>query len=675
MVDKLEVMAQSSASILPAPQVVDCQAAAIDDLLGREWLVSNSLGAYASSSVIGCNTRRYHGLLIAATHPPVGKINALSTVIEQLDVDGHRCQLGTNEFAGAFSPAGWVHLETFTNDVAPRFVFRFGDWTLTKEVLLAEAANAVCLRYTLAGGAGTLHLRPFATMRDFHHVRPPGHDHHLAYDLTEGGAIIHDIATIRHNLHVTSPEAAFHGDPQWWYAFHYRADAARGHDEPEDAYAPGNFTCDLQDGQTCHLIASLGEPGHVLFDATLRRRQDRLANLADSVGAADDTTRRLAVATDTFVPRRDFANAEPSATIIAGFHWFADWGRDTFVALPGLLLNTKRFDIAKQVFKTFAAWIQDGLVPNCFDERADGAGYNSIDASLWFVIAAERYLAATDDQPFWQDTLMPAIASILQAYHDGTRFGIHADGNGLLTGGSPKTQLTWMDAADNDQAITPRYGKAVEINALWYAAHRIMARRCHGVDDRLAAAHHELAELIGPTFLAHFWNPNKNCLYDVITDDGFDAAIRPNQIFAVSLPYSPLPLEQQQAVVDIVRRELLTPYGLRTLSPTHPGYRGQYAGGRHTRDTAYHQGTVWPWLIGPFIEAYLKTHPGPDAATLATQWLEAFDWHLGQAGLGSISEVFDGDAPHRPEGCIGQAWSVAEVLRAKQLIADRLGQP
>jgi predicted glycogen debranching enzyme len=657
--------------ILP-PLMVNCGEKTLDELLDVEWLHTNSIGAYASASVAGCNTRRYHGLLVAATLPPVGRIVALSNVMETLTVGGQTFDLATNEFEGSFSPEGWRHLERFVDEAVPRFVYTAGGLELTKEILLAETANTVAVRYTLRGGAAALVLRPFVAMRNSHHVRHADEPNRITFDIAAGGVIVHDRQNISHDLHLTSTDATFTADPQWWYAFTYRADAARGQGEPEDAYSPGTFRCELTDGASCQFVASLEGTGRVAFDAEHTRRRRRAVELTQSVGdSADAATQRLAVATDAFIARRQFAGRPSSPTILAGFPWFVDWGRDAFVAVPGLLLTTKQFALARGVFKTFASSISDGLIPNRFDDDTDGAHYNSVDASLWFIIAAERYVAASGDDLFWRHTLMPAAEAILKAYHDGTQFDIHADADGLLMAGTSQTQLTWMDAAVDGDVVTARSGRAVEVNALWYAANRIMAQRCRGVDAELADHHAHLAELMAPAFVRVFWNRRRRCLFDCITHDTVDDAVRPNQIFAVSLPYSPLSPAQQRNVVAAVQQSLLTPYGLRTLGPDEPGYCGRFEGDRATRDRAYHQGTVWPWLIGAFVEAYLKVH-GDELAAVehAERWLAHFDSHLTQAGLGSISEVFDGDAPQRPGACIAQAWSVAEVLRAKLLVAE-----
>jgi predicted glycogen debranching enzyme len=655
---------------LPEPLAVDASAAELPALLASEWLLANRIGAYASSTVVGCNTRRYHGLLVAATKPPAGRVAALSSVMEQLGVAGGEVELATNEFDGAFSPQGSEHLAAFRNDVAPTFVFRAGGVELTKQVMLADSANAVALRYTLRGGSAALRLRPMVALRDYHHLRRFDPAVELVFRPANGGIMVEDRSGGGMALHLACTGGRFEPGPHWWYRFCYRAEIARGQDGFEDLYTPGVFLCELAEGESCQLTASLDAPVALDFDAGVARRRERLAVLAAAVGDdADDTDRRLALAGDAFVVTRSFPDAAPSATILAGYHWFADWGRDAFVALPGLLLATRRFEEAREVFRTFASHAADGLIPNRFDDYAPSAHYNSIDASLWFVVAAERYLQATGDVAFWREVLLPAADGILAAYRDGTRFDIRADGDTLLAGGSEQTQLTWMDAKLGEEVVTPRHGKAVEVNALWHSAHRIMAQRCRGLDDDLAGRYDHFADLIARAFRAAFWNDAAGCLFDCISDDLPDATIRANQIFAVSLPHSALRPDQQAAVVRIVERHLLTPVGLRSLSPEDPRYRRRCGGSWQSRDRAYHQGTVWPWLIGAFVEAYLKVeHASPFALDRAREILAAFDDRLAEAGIGFLGEIHDGDAPHAPRGCIAQAWSVGEVLRAKRLV-------
>ncbi len=651
------------------PIAVDCLAEPLESLLAKEWLVTNRIGAFASSTAAGCNTRRYHGLLVAAAAPPAGRVVALSTVMERLTAGETTYELATNEFAETFSPRGADLLAKFRSGAAVTFVYRAGELELTKQILLAEASNAVAVRYVLRGGRARLRLAPFVALRDYHQLRRFDPACGLTFQRKDKGVAVQN-DTAEHVLHLFGGRGAFTPDPQWWYQFHYRAEHARGQDCREDLYTPGWFEYELDDGTCCEFTAGLGAPPQFDFEATLSRKRKRLAELAATVGEeADEADRRLAMAADAFVVQRNLPKAGPSTTILAGYHWFADWGRDAFIALPGLLLSTGRFGHAREVFKTFAAHLSEGMIPNRFDERSARCHYNSIDASLWFVIAAERYLQATDDAEFWWEVLMPTCDTILTVYRQGTRFDIHADADGLLTGGSPQSQLTWMDAALGDEVVTPRQGKAVEVNALWHSAHRIMARRCASQAGARAEHYGHLADLIAPAFVRAFWNAACSCLYDCLHEGRADASIRPNQIFAVSLPHSPLSSAQQGQVLHVVTEHLLTPRGLRTLSPADPRYRRCCAGARRSRDRAYHQGAVWVWLIGPFIESHLKVGADkPMAVRQASRWIDAFDEHLHEAGLGYVSEIFDGDPPHNPGGCIAQAWSVAELLRTRQLV-------
>ncbi len=658
---------------LPGPITIRPGDHDLDELLSREILLTNRLGSYASCSVIGCNTRRYHGLLVASTRPPVGRIVMLSTLMEQLITGQVVTDLATNEFNGTFSPQGYRNLLEYRDGPAPTWVFQVGDVELTRQLALHETRNVLAVRYTLRGPAATLRIVPFTALRDFHHLRDADAPQQLTFETSGETVLVRDRNSDQiPGLAIHAPGCQFTPHPDWWRQFRYRTDLGRGQDGHEDLYTPGHLQIRLEDGQSLQITAGVNDASDLDFEDTVTRREKRLAELACSLDdEADETDRRLAAATDAFLVRRDFQDGSTSTSILAGYHWFADWGRDTFIALPGLLLSTGRFDQARQVFRTFAENIRNGMVPNRFDDYSPTAHYNSLDASLWFIIAAERYMQATDDADFWSRTLMPAIHEILTAYRQGTQFDIFADADGLISGGSEKTQLTWMDAKLGHEAITPRHGKAVEINAMWNSAHWIMARRCEGVSPDLADQYSNDAVLIARAFGRTFWNPTMNCLYDCVTYGQPDGTVRPNQIFAVSLPYSPLLPEQQQAVVNVVRDKLLTPVGLRTISPDDPRYRRRYGGSWESRDRAYHQGTVWAWLIGAFIEAHLRTAGNREqACESASQWLSGFADHLQHAGLGSISEIFDGDEPHFPRGCIAQAWSVAEVLRARKLVRD-----
>ncbi|MBI5723643.1 MAG: glycogen debranching enzyme family protein [Planctomycetes bacterium] len=663
---------------LPAPITVNCKGHDLDHLLSLEWLQTNRLGAYSSSTVVGCNTRRYHGLLVAATLPPVGRMVALSSLMEWLDFGDQSHELGCSEFPGNFAPKGYDYVTEYRDDVAATTVFEVGPARLIKESILAEDANAVAVRYTLKGASGRLRFRPFAAMRDFHHLRTLGDPQQFSFEqLDDSTVAIIDGRGPGNRVVVRIKGGVFKPDPQWWSRFCYRTDIHRGQYGCEDIYCPGWLVAeDVADGQSIQITASLDGPVKVDFEAEVAARRDRLAKLAASVRAdGDETAVRLAMAGDAFLTDRTFKGGPAAQTLLAGFHWFADWGRDAFISMPGLLLSTWQFGAARQVFNAFLRHLSEGMIPSRYDDYASAAHYNSVDASLWFIVAADRYLEASGDDTFWTKTLLPACREILDNYRKGTRYDIHADADGLLYAGAHNTQLTWMDACQAGNPITPRHGKPVEVNALWYCAHRMLAERCKGVDDRLARKYDSQAKQIGESFAKAFWHAENGCLHDCITDGFPDAAIRPNQILAVSLPFSPLSAQQQAGVVKVVQEQLLTPFGLRSLSPLDSRYRRGYGGSWESRDKAYHQGTVWAWLIGPFIEAYLRVNgPTRQAVAKAREFLEPFDAHLAEAGLGYVSEIFDGDQPHEPKGCIAQAWSVGELLRAKLLVAQAAKQ-
>lgn len=657
-------------SQLPEPIVVDCQRTPLEKLMDMEWLITNKLGSYASSNVLGANTRRYHGVLVAANLPPVGREVVLSLLMEQLVIGEKLVDLSTFQFTGAVSPTGYKHLVRFINDIAPTWVFQYEDVTVTKQLMLAEQSNVVAVRYKVeAPRPVTLRVWPFLALRDFHGLRRVHEPHQMTYVAGADRVQIEDRQQHASPAWVTFPQAEFIGRPQWWYKFLYPVEISRGQEGVEDLYTPGWFQLTVGDSQWRQLDASLEPTGPMDFDAVAQSRRHRLEGLVAAVGEGqDETTRRLSMATDAFVVTRQMP-AGPSATIVAGYHWFGDWGRDTFISLPGLELVTRQYEKARQILRTFTHAMRDGIIPNRFDDYGGPPHYNTMDASLWYVLAVDRYVQASGDQESWRREFIGAVREILRAYRDGTQFGIHADGDGLITGGSPDSQLTWMDVKFNNQAITPRHGKTVEINAMYLEGLHILAERCRGIDDGAANWYAGEAERVAKSFVKAFWYEQGGYLYDCVTPEFADASLRPNQVIAVAMPHCPLSLSQQQSVLRVAIDNLLTPVGLRTLAPSDPRYRGTCSGSWESRDRAYHQGTVWPWLMGPMVQAYLKVHNFSDASRRqAARWLQPFDQNLRECGLGQISEIMDGNAPHAPRGCIAQAWSVAEVLRAKLMV-------
>jgi predicted glycogen debranching enzyme len=652
---------------------------AIEQKLGQEWLLTNNRGGYAAGTVACCNTRRYHGLLAGSLTPPANRMVTLSNCLETVIIDGEELSFSTFEFGDKFAPEGFWHQYKFRRDIGVHFDFELGPVHVTKSVYLAPHSDTVAIEYDFTGvGDGiTFVLRPFVAMRNFHHLQKK--------DTLMYASGFDDIITVRsHDIPdcqlILTPEGMwFEHNPQWWYNFLYRVEKERGQDFIEDLWSPGVFKVHLEEPQKVILWAHFGDvetpPKTAMsyhLETLCEDLQRQQSNLLAVPHGNDKTFRKLCLAADQFVIQRQMHSVATS-TILAGYPWFMDWGRDTFIALPGLLLTTERYEEAASALTTFAAAAEDGIIPNRFDDYDDRPHYNSIDASMWFVNAAFEYIKASGDENLFCSKLLPVIRWIIDCYRQGTKFGIHADADGLITGGNAETQLTWMDAKCNGEVFTPRYGKAVEINALWYNALCRLANYFKEKDSNAALQYTRLADEVSASFGRVFWNEAKQCLYDCVLPDGtIDASIRPNQIFTVSLPFSPLSITQQKAVVEAVRNYLLTPYGLRTLDTQDVRYRGKYTGPQFERDRAYHQGTVWPWLIGAFIEAHLRVNDfGKKSRKEAAVYLRPLLEHLIKDGcIGSISEVFDGDPPHHPGGCFAQAWSIAEVMRAYLMIID-----
>lgn len=649
----------------------------IDDLLDKEWLLTNQRGGYASSTVVGCNTRGYHGLLIGSLNPPVDRIMALANCLEMVIAGQEVFELSTFEFSDRFAPSGYGHVKRFSLDAGAHFDYELKPVGLSKAVYLLRDSDTVVLGYSFTDVKRPVEfvLRPFVGLRDFHTLQKSYAP--LCSAVFENGLVVRHNVPGSCELFLCCPCMNLEKDPQWWFNFVYRDNKARGQSFSEDLWTPGFFKCRID------------EPTEIVFWASLRDRW-RPAELPDidinvvredlhkhrravvsRAGAKSERSKVLCLAADQFVLKRK-TDGKEQTTILAGFPWFADWGRDSFVALPGLLLCTGRFEEARSVLTTFAAAADAGMIPNCFDDRSDAAHFNSVDASLWFIIAAFKYFGAAKDSKTFTQELLPVIRWIVDSYQRGTRFNIHADRDGLITAGDESTQLTWMDAKYDGVAFTPRWGKAVEVNALWHNALCFLARYYIRLNSEIGERYGAMAEKAGTSFCELFWNEEKGYLNDTVLPDGtVDESLRPNQIFAVSLPFAPpLSLKRKRAIVDVVERELLTPYGLRTLNVQHPAYKGAYEGPQRQRDEAYHQGTVWPYLMGAFVEAYLKVNDfSRYSRTRAAQLLGPLMRHLTEQGcLGNVSEIFDGDAPHTPRGCIAQAWSVAELIRACRLI-------
>jgi predicted glycogen debranching enzyme len=652
-------------------------------LLSREWLVTNGLGGYASGTVSGAPTRRFHGVLIAALPTPHGRTMMLNDVSEQavcpegevIDLGGEETTTGLTNFRGL------THLRGFRLEAGlPVWIYKFRDRVLEKRIHLVNRQNTAHVSY-LWRGPDSISLR----MRPAMYFRP--HEGALSgLDPSKYHFEIHDrwleisnrseLPPLR--VSTSSQDAQFQKQERKIPDLRFRTEENRGYDSQGDLWSPGYFEITLNPNQRVTLIAST-EEWEVLealdteeaFHAEMERRR-RLVSIGNPA-LQDAFGGELTLAADQFVispigRRADTARAlaagDEIRTVIAGYHWFTDWGRDTMISLEGLALATGRHLEAGCILRTFAHYVRDGLIPNMFPEGKNNGLYHTADATLWFFHAIQRYLEYTDDRATLR-LLLPQLRDIVHCHLEGTHFGIKVDPkDGLLWQGAAGYQLTWMDAKVGDWVVTPRRGKAVEINALWYNALRLLEDWMR--DERGSKAAAEIAghaDRAYESFNQRFWYSEGQYLYDVVDgEDGReDRSLRPNQIFAISLHHPILERMRWAPVLEIVRRKLLTPVGLRSLSPDHPDYKARYYGDLRARDAAYHQGTVWAWLIGPFLDAYLKLHP--DDLTTARGFLEGFTAHLNEGCIGSVSEIFDADPPFTPRGCIAQAWSVAEVAR------------
>jgi predicted glycogen debranching enzyme len=636
----------------------------------REWLETNGIGGFSSSTILGLNTRRYHGLLTAATSPPVGRLVLLSKFEETLIIDGRRYELSTNQYSGVVHPQGFNYQTGFRLDPFPVFTYEVEGLKLEKSVFMVQGENTTVVQYEVRKANSeaddphcALEIRPLIAFRDYHSTTH------------ENGALNPQVDS-ENRLVAIKPYADLpvlffaHDASQidtrgfWYRNFQYAIEQERGLDFSEDLFSPFALTFHLNVTSEISLIASTERRDVSNADSY---RKAEIERRKISTEQSDSLLKTLTAAANQFIVSR-----ERGKTVIAGYHWFADWGRDTMIALPGLTLVTGHAEIAKSILAEFAAHVDQGMLPNRFPDAGETPDYNTVDATLWFFEAVRSHLRCTNDYEFVRANLYAALVDIIDWHVKGTRYNIHVDDDGLLYSGESGVQLTWMDAKVGDWVVTPRHGQPVEVQALWYNALRVMEElAAHFKDETRKERYSTMANNACASFNSKFWNEAAGCLYDVVNDDARDGSIRPNQILALSLTNSMVSRDKAVTVLGIVERELLTPRGLRTLSPRDPNYIGRYEGDPRKRDGAYHQGTVWPWLMGPYITAYSKTFGSAAGRKFALQWLGDFEDHLNEACLGQVSEIFDGDAPHTARGCVAQGWSVAELLRAVVENLDR----
>jgi len=644
-------------------ETLDLFALSLDAQLSREWLAVNHIGGYAASTLPGCNTRKYHGLLVAAMSPPVRRMVLLSRVEETVFYDGWPHPLASNEYPDAVFPQGYRLLRAFSNEPFPRWAYQNEGWTLEKQLRLLKGENTVILSYTLMGSAKPvdLEVRPLLALRGIHELM-------YQWNAPLGA---HDLSPNHHRIPAThsTPEVFFAhdgkflGEGYWYLNTIYRREQERGYSGLEDLWSPGVVRFTLAPGQTVNFVCST-DPIHLPTSLERADRQFAILNVpipAVDGERPDPALEALSHAAEQFV----VANREGRANLMSGYPWSAPSGRDAMIDLPGLLLVTGKLVTAKAVLEYFAGLVDHGLMPSDFPTDGSTPRYRGADVSLWFVNAVHEYARYSGDDQTVQ-RLFETIDEILSQYIAGTSLGIRVDADGLLSSSVTGVATTWMNAEIEGFAVTQRAGRAVELNALWYNALRIaadLARRFH--QPVRAEELFMLASRCKVSFNRRFWNEATGCCFDVVHDQGNDGSIRPNQILAISLPFPILGIDRHAAVLSKVREELLTPMGLRTLSAHDPNYRGRYGGAIVARDRAYHQGCVYPWLLGPFVTAFLRVYGrSQNTRDQAMNMLRCPLEHIRGVGCGQIHELFDGDAPHASGGLTASARGIAELLRA-----------
>lgn len=618
--------------------------------LEREIIRTNRSGAYTSTTLIGCNTRKYHGLLVVP-QPQIDSQNhvLLSTVHETVIQHGASFNLGIAKYPGNYSPRGHKYLEDFDSEPIPKLTYRVGGVLLQKELILDSNRDRVMIRYTLleANSPTTLRIQPFLAFRGYHQLMKANDRINRDFKKVPNGVCFQLYPNYDPLYLQLSKEATFHSQPDWYHNLEYIQERERGYDYQEDLFVPGYLEFEISKGES------------VIFSAGLTDADPATRNSAFSKEMARRIPRNnfencLKNSAGQFIRRR-----EGEVRVIAGYPWFGWWGRDTFIAAPGLTLALGDTETFLEIMDTMAKELKGALFPNI--GSGSYTNMTSMDAPLWFFWSLQNYLRYTGDKKTLQTRYLSKLRGIIEGYKTGTDFNIHMMPSGLIWGGQEELALTWMDAITSDGPVTPRIGCPVEIQALWYNA-LCFYHELSGEEEYLG-----LAAKVKESFEREFWSWDHGYLADVVDAEEKDWSIRPNMIFATSLPYPILDEEKCDKVLEIVKSKLLTPRGLRSLSPDDPGYKGYYFGNQISRDQAYHNGTVWAWLLGHFAEGYLKLH-GKAAKTFVEKIIKGFDGVMTQYGVGTVAEIYDGDAPHRPKGSVSQAWSVAELLRMMDLV-------
>ncbi|HLK27231.1 MAG TPA: amylo-alpha-1,6-glucosidase [Puia sp.] len=628
-----------------------------------EWIETNGIGGWSSSGILGCHTRRYHGLLVAATKPPTERFNLLSKLDETIVVNDKRFELSANVYGNDYiHPNGYQYLKTFSKVLFPEWVYEADKIQLKKSIVMIHGENTVVKLYEVlkAPSVFSFELLPLVSAKPNHALQHSSTN--IWWDVQFENGIFHNKPFEESpDIFISVPGSSYQHNPKWFYNFNYLIDKYRGQEFEEDLFNHGTISVELKEGDLIGIIISTENPvGRNAIELFDKEKQRRLSLLNETNQPSNiSTLQLLALAADQFIVKR----GEDLKTIIAGYHWFTDWSRDTMISLPGLCLSAGRYDDAKKILVAFAKSVSMGMLPNRFQDNNEPPEYNNVDGTLWYFIAIKKYLDATGDNDFILKEILPVLKEIIDWHFKGTRYNIHVDEDGLLYAGEKGQQLTWMDARIGDWVVTPRMGKPVEIQALWYNSLKIFSELLRMNNQQYDA---ELVEISAAkakqNFEEKYWNADRKYLYDNIDETGIpDASLRPNQLFALGLCYHILDdAEKAESILKIVEEKLYTPVGLRSLSPGDEKYIAVYGGDQFKRDASYHQGIVWSWLLGAYVDAIVKIQ---GSRHKAQEVIDNFKYHLNEGCIGSVSEIFDADEPHYPRGCAAQAWGVAEILR------------
>jgi len=630
------------------------------ELLRYEWIETNGIGGWSSSTIIGTNTRKYHSLLMSALSSPVNRQTVVSGLDETVLIDGKTYNLSTNIYPNAVQPEGYRNFYKFEKRIFPEFLFHVAGIKIKKTISCIYGENTVIVSYKFFDNSNPVEfeIKPFLSSRYYHSLQNSINTTDYSIDHFDNILLLKK-ANEEQAVYIKTTDAEFINSPDIYYNFEFPEERNRGLDFRENLFTPGTFKSNIKpNSEICFLISTedpyLKVPSELVLLETRRRN-----NLVNKTMPVTDVWNVLLLAADQFIVRKD----KQLKTIIAGYHWFGDWGRDTMISLPGLTLATKRYADAKKILKAFTNYIDMGMLPNRFPDEAEKPEYNTVDATLWFFIAIYYFYLETKDKKFVLEYLYPKLKDIIEWHEKGTRYNIHEDTDGLLYSGEDGVQLTWMDAKVDNWVVTPRTGKAVEINTLWYNAIKIMEFLSEEIGNSDSVDNYnKKSKATKKSFNKQFWNEKGNYLFDYINNDYKDPSVRPNQLFALSLPFPLITKVKGKKIMNLIEKELLTPYGLRSLSPVDPNYKMVYQGNQYSRDGAYHQGTVWSWLIGAYADALYYVY-GDKAQNKIQKIFTNIIPHLSKACIGTVSEIFDGESPHNAKGAVAQAWSVAELLR------------